>query len=86
MEWRDLNAYVAKFKRLARLAGYDLQNQIVLDKFGSGLTSGLYIAIVNSAKEPRNWTEWVLVAQKYQQKYLLIHASLDFKSQKNPKQ
>ena len=52
MEGGDLDTYVAMFERLARLAGYDLQNQLVLDKFGSRLTSGLYIAIVNSAEEP----------------------------------
>ena len=82
----NLNAYIAKFKRLSRLAGYNLQNQLVLDKFGSRLTSGLYIAIINSAKEPWNWTVWVHAAQKYQQKYLLIHTSLGFKNQKTLKQ
>ena len=76
MEGGDLNAYVAKFERLARLAGYNLQNQLVLDKFGSGLTSGLFIAITNSAEEPWNWTEWVHVAQNFQQKYLLICTSV----------
>ena len=66
-----LDTYIAKFKRLAHLAGYDLQDQMVLDRFSSGLNSGLYIAIINN-KEPRNWIEWVRAAQKYQQKYLLI--------------
>ena len=67
MEGGDLDTYIAKFKRLTRLTGYDLQNQMVLDWFGSGLTLGLFIAIVNSAEEPRNWTEWICAAQKYQQ-------------------
>ena len=58
MEGGDLDTYIAKFKRLARIASYDLQSQMVLDRFGSGLTSGLYIAIVNSPNEPRNWTKW----------------------------
>ena len=31
MEGGDLDTYIAKFERLARLAGYDLQSQIVLD-------------------------------------------------------
>ena len=52
MEGGDLDTYLAKFERLTRLAGYDLQNQMVLDRFSSRLTSGLYIAIVNSAEEP----------------------------------
>ena len=58
MEGGDLDTYIARFERLARIAGYDLHNQMVLDRFGSGLTSGLYIAIVNGPDEPRNWTEW----------------------------
>ena len=58
MEGGDLDTYIARFERLARIAGYDLHNQMVLDHFGSGLTSGLYIAIVNGPDEPRNWTKW----------------------------
>ena len=80
MEGGDLDTYIAKFKRLARIASYDLHNQMVLDWFGSSLTSGLYIAIVNGPNEPRNWTEWTRVAQKYQQKYLLIRSSLGMRN------
>ena len=47
MEGGDLNAYIAKFERLTRITSYDLHDQMVLDRFGSGLTLGLYIAIVN---------------------------------------
>ena len=85
MEGGDLDTYIAKFERLMRLAGYNLQDQIVLDWFGSGLSSGLYIAIVNSAEEPRNWTNWVCAAQKYQQKYLLICSSLNMRNPKDSK-
>ena len=52
MEKVDLDAYIAKFERLTRLAGYDLQDQMVLDRFGSGLNSGLYIAIINGPDKP----------------------------------
>ena len=58
MEKGDLDAYIAKFKRLTLLAGYDLQDQMVLDRFRGGLKSGLYIAIINN-EEPRSWIEWV---------------------------
>ena len=85
MEGGDLDTFIAKFERLARIAGYDLQNQMVLDQFGSGLTSGLYIAIVNGPDEPRSWTEWTRAAQKYQQKYLLIHSSLGMRNPKDLK-
>ena len=52
---------------------------MVLDRFGSGLNSGLYMAIINN-EDPRNWVEWVQAAQKYQQKYLLIHSVLGMKA------
>ena len=37
MEKGELDMYIAKFERLARLAGYSLQDQMVLNQFGSGL-------------------------------------------------
>ena len=55
MEKGDLDAYIAKFERLTQLAGYNLQDQMVLDQFGSGLTSGLYVAIINGPNKPQNW-------------------------------
>ena len=85
MEGGDLDTYIAKFERLARIASYDLQDQMVLDRFSSSLTSGLYIAIVNGPNEPRNWTQWTRSAQKYQQKYLLIHSSLGMRNPKDSK-
>ena len=68
MERGELDMYVAKFERLARLAGYNLQDQMVLDRFGSGLNPGLFTAIINNT-DPRLWLDWTRVAQKYQQKY-----------------
>jgi hypothetical protein len=53
----DLNGYISKFEQLARLAGYDLNSLLVLDRFGSELTSGLYAAIVNGSDEPVTWTD-----------------------------
>ena len=79
MEKGKLDTYVAKFERLACLAGYNLQDQMVLDRFGSRLNSGLYVAIINN-EDPRTWTDWVRAAQKYQQKYLLIRSVLGMKS------
>ena len=58
MEKGELDTYVSKFERLARLAGYNLQDQMVLDRFRSGLNSGLYMAIINN-EDPRTWTDWV---------------------------
>ena len=48
MERGELDMYIAKFERLARLAGYSLQDQMVLNRFGSGLNPGLYASIINN--------------------------------------
>ena len=85
MEGGDLDTYIARFERLARIAGYNLQDRLVLDRFGSGLTSGLYIAMVNGPDKPRTWTEWTRAAQKYQQKYLLIRSSLGLRNPRESK-
>ena len=79
MENGELDTYIAKFERLARLAGYSLQDQMVLDRFGSGLNPGLYTSIINNAN-PRTWLDWTRAAMKYQQKYLLIHSALGMKT------
>jgi hypothetical protein len=84
MEHGDLDGYVSKFERLARLAGYDLNSSLILDRFGSKLIPGLYAAIINGPDEPVTWTDWVRAAQKYQQKYLLIQANLGDRRSKDP--
>jgi hypothetical protein len=84
MERGDLDGYVSKFERLARLAGYDLNSSLVLDRFGAKLMPGLYAAIVNGSDEPVTWTDWVRAAQKYQQKHLLVQANLDNERTKDP--
>ena len=90
MERGELDTYISKFERLVRLAGYNLQDQMVLDRFGSGLNSGLFTAIINNT-DPHTWLNWTRAAQKYQQKYLLICSALglktgnsDSKSRKKP--
>ena len=79
MERGELDTYIAKFERLARLAGYSLQDQMVLDRFGSGLNPGLYASIINNI-DPRTWLDWTRAAMKYQQKYLLIRSALGMKT------
>ena len=54
MEGGDLDVYIAKFERLARIAGYNLHDQMVIDWFGSGLTSG---AIHSHRQWPRRTKE-----------------------------
>jgi hypothetical protein len=84
MERGDVDGYVSKFERLARLASYDLNSSLVLDRFGSKLIPGLYAAIVNGPDKPVTWTDWVRAAQKYQQKYLLVQANLGDRRSKDP--
>ena len=79
MERGELDTYIAKFERLARMAGYNLQDQMVLDRFGSGLNSGLFTTIINNT-DPCTWLDWTRAAQKYQQKYLLIRSALGLKT------
>ena len=78
MERGELDAYISKFERLARMAGYNLQDQMVLDRFGSGLNPGLFTAIINNT-DPHTWLDWTRAVQKYQQKYLLICSALGLK-------
>ena len=78
MERGELDTYISKFERLARMAGYNLQDQMVLDRFGSGLNPGLFTAIINNT-DPCTWLDWTRAAQKYQQKYLLIRSALGMK-------
>ena len=77
MEQGNLDGYINKFERLARLTGYGLDTPFVLDKFGWGLVLGLYAAIVNGPDDPVTWTDWVCLAQWYQQKYLLVQSNLE---------
>ena len=77
MERGNLDGYINKFKRLAQLTGYGLDMPFVLDKFGRGLVPGLYAAIVNGPDDPVTWTDWVRLAQRYQQKYLLVQSNLE---------
>ena len=77
MERGDLDGYINKFEQLARLTGYGLDTPFVLDKFGRGLVPGLYAAIVNGPDDPVTWTDWVRLAQRYQQKYLLVQSNLE---------
>ena len=84
MERGELDTYIAKFERLARLAGYNLQDQMVLDRLRSSLNPGLFTSIINNT-DPHTWLNWTRAVQKYQQKYLLIRSALGLKTG-NPNQ
>ena len=45
MERGELDTYIAKFERLVRMAGYNLQDQMVLDRLGA-----------KEAATPMTWT------------------------------
>ena len=63
--------------------GYGLDTPFVPDKFRQGLVPGHYAAIVNGPNDPVTWTDWVRLAQRYQQKYLLVQSNLE-SQQVNP--
>ena len=79
MERGELDTYISKFERLTRMAGYNLQDQMVLDRFGSGLNPGQFMAVINNT-DPHTWLDWTRAAQKYEQKYLLIRSALGMKN------
>jgi hypothetical protein len=72
MTLQDLDEHVAKFERLAREGGYNLEDQAVKYMFGRSLPPALFAAII-SHERPQAWHEWVSVAEKQQQIYLGNH-------------
>lgn len=69
MRGEDLDSYVATFKHLAKVAGYDLANLGTVHLFAKGLKKNLRIAIMNRDTQPTTFIEWVNQAQLEQQKF-----------------
>src|SRR6202012_5564007 len=64
----DVDAYIAKFKTLVRKAGYDLNDDMVIEVFTDGLPVGLYDKIF-SINEPRTYDQWRHCVLKRQEKF-----------------
>jgi hypothetical protein len=69
MRHDDLDGYVATFKKLAKDAGYTLQETGTTRLFALGLKSQLLDAILNRDTQPNTMIEWIDAAKLEQQKY-----------------
>jgi Zinc knuckle len=64
--------YVAGFKRLARLAGHDLQESAVIEMFAGGLPKMLHVKVIEFGDRLNSFEDWVDEAWKQHQKYLYL--------------
>ncbi|KAI0301733.1 hypothetical protein B0F90DRAFT_1816933 [Multifurca ochricompacta] len=69
MEKGELDAYVVKFRSLASRAGYDTDEEAMLDLFSQGLPNPLVKNIIQF-HHPNDWDTWVDAARRQQQDYL----------------
>src|SRR6266566_6341983 len=69
MRGDDLDSYVAAFKHLAKVAGYDLANLGTVHLFAMRLKKGLRSAILHRDTQPITFNEWVTQAQSEMQKF-----------------
>jgi hypothetical protein len=64
----DLDTYIARFKHLARDAGYDLTALGTADLFALGLRQKLFDASMYQDTQPETFDEWVTAAKAEQTK------------------
>ena len=84
MEKQNLDEYVAKFERLVRHAGYDLDNLQTIDLFTAGLPNQLYQKIYD-LDDPQTYDQWKTCALEHQRKWIHAQArGLSNLSQRNP--
>ena len=69
MRGDDLNSYVAAFKHLAKVVGYNLANLGTVHLFTMGLKKGLRSAVLHRDTQPTTFDEWVTQAQSKMQKF-----------------
>src|SRR5258708_33838735 len=67
MEKQNLDEYVAKFEKLVRHVGYNLDNIQTLDLFMAGLPTQLYQKIYD-LDDPQNYNQWKTCALERQRK------------------
>ena len=72
---------VSSFERLARLGGYNLNDQAVVDMFIDGLPASLAINVAKF-NNPANFTDWKQGAIEHHTKYMWIKSKFHNKGQK----
>ena len=74
MKEEDLDTYIAKFRHLARDAGYDLAALGTADLFALGLRRNIYDACMYRDDQPETFDQWVEAAKKELTKRAKRHA------------
>ncbi len=80
----DIDAYVAQFEELARMAGYHLDKPQTIDTFTAGLPLNLYLKTFE-LDQPRTYQQWREAVVKRQQQYIHARAHMDAHKNNNPK-
>ena len=74
MKEGDIDTYIATFKKLARLAGYDEKEHGLISIFKKGLPNGLALRIIqHSSSIPETLEGWMTEARQQQLRYLQTH-------------
>jgi hypothetical protein len=69
MEKGNINAYIAKFEQVIRLAGLDVDQPLVVNKFARGLPCEMY-DFIYTHKDPQTYEQWQNEAFKAQKRYV----------------
>ena len=77
-----LDDYISTFKRLARLGGYNLADQAVIDMFIDGLPTSLAINVAKF-NNPRNFNNWKQGAVEHHTMYMWIKSKFHNKGRNN---
>ena len=77
-----LDDYISSFERLARLGGYNLNDQAVVDMFIDGLPASLAINVAKF-NNPADFDDWKQWAVEHHTKYLWIKSKFHSKGQGN---
>ena len=74
MKEGDIDTYIATFKKLAQLAGYDKNEHGLVNMFKRGLPNSLAIRVIqNSSTIPVTLEGWIMEAHQQQLRYLQTH-------------
>src|SRR6201996_6513338 len=65
----DLDSYIARFKHLAEVAGYNVDESATVQIFARGLLPQLADACLDKDNSPNTMQEWIDAAKIEQQKY-----------------
>jgi len=85
MKEGDIDAYIAQFEELARMAGYHLDEPQTIDTFTARLPLNLYLKTFE-LNQLRTYQQWREVVVKRQQQYVHARARMDaHKNSNNPK-